>query len=139
MSITVLFSGPAANISQAKNALTGAGLAVLPGDSDYGFAPSAQQTWTGERDEDGRPVAGTGEWVNVTPPYPVAFVAATGGDVDAAATAARKSGYVLRASWPTTQTTLGGPGPLDDLHAKFARQEARMAELERQLVALRGA
>lgn len=138
MTTTALFSGPTANASQAKNALTGAGFSVLAGDYDYGFSSSPVQTWTGERGKDGAPIPGTGEWVSEQPSYPTTFVAVEGGDVNTAVKAARQYGFILRASWPTESTMPVTKPAVAALAEKFDAQDQRLAELERALVALRG-
>jgi len=101
MSITIIFSGPAANASQAKNSIVGAGSNVLPTDHNWGFPDSKIVDWTGERNEDESIIEDSGEWVPREAEYPTVFITAecSEGILNDIVKSAQRFGFVPRAHW----------------------------------------
>lgn len=107
--ITAVLSGPQGKRAAAIKALEAARFRVHldatngPLGYDHGHAASTATEWTGQRDENGDVIRGTGEIVAKKAAHPAAFLTVDGDDVDRAIGAVESLGWHLRSHWNVEQ------------------------------------
>ncbi len=129
MTTTSVFSGPSANGPQARNALVGAGGTVRAGDNNWGLPDSPSEVWTGERDAEGNPIPGTGEWESPPAPFATSFITCEGTDPAIAVNAVKSFGFVLRSTWPS-EAVKELQSPVPNLADEIAALKARLDAIE---------